>query len=367
MKTPLEPTPRRWRLPVLVLLGTALLSGSFAIATLALPSRADDGAPKPAPKTEPLPEITGRRTVSQGLVDVRDGVTAVLPLQPGRVAKVLAKENQEFDEGAPLYLMDDRHARFSRDQAEAALRAAEIQLDEAKKKLPEQHRLSVAGQQDIIQAKQNKRDAGQKDADDAKRLADKNLASADRAAAAQKLVDAADAEIEAEKKKLRGLELLDPDFTIRKAEQEVAAKKVQLDEAKWAVDECTVKAPYKGKVLRMQVSVGDGLPNPRQAPILFCSTAPRIVRAEIEQEFAPKVYVGQSARIKDFVSEDLGVWTGKVESISDWYTHRRSMLLEPLQFNDVRTREAIIELDPGQKPLQIGQRVRVTLPVAPPQ
>jgi hypothetical protein len=60
----------------------------------------------------------------------------------------------------------------------------------------------------------------------------------------------------------------------------------------------------------------------------------------------------------------MGEWKGRVESISDWYTHRRYMILEPLQFNDVRTLEAIIELDPGQKPLKIGQRVRVTLPVA---
>jgi len=36
-------------------------------------------------------------------------------------------------------------------------------------------------------------------------------------------------------------------------------------------------------------------------------------------------------------------------------------LLEPLQFNDVRTLECIIDLDPGQPILRIGQRVRVQL------
>ena len=35
--------------------------------------------------------------------------------------------------------------------------------------------------------------------------------------------------------------------------------------------------------------------------------------------------------------------------------------MEPLQFNDVRTLECIVTLDPGQPPLRIGQRVRVTL------
>jgi hypothetical protein len=37
------------------------------------------------------------------------------------------------------------------------------------------------------------------------------------------------------------------------------------------------------------------------------------------------------------------------------------MLLEPLQFNDVRTLECIITLDPNQPPLRIGQRVRVRI------
>jgi len=114
----------------------------------------------------------------------------------------------------------------------------------------------------------------------------------------------------------------------------------------------------------MQVTVGDFLPNPRQAPMLYCSNTPRIIRAEVEQEFAGKIYVGQLAKIKDYSAEDQGEWKGKVESISDWYTHRRSMILEPLQFNDVRTLEAIIEFEPDQKPLKIGQRVRVTLPLA---
>jgi hypothetical protein len=37
------------------------------------------------------------------------------------------------------------------------------------------------------------------------------------------------------------------------------------------------------------------------------------------------------------------------------------MVQEPLQFNDVRTVECIITLDPSDKtPLRVGQRVRVT-------
>ena len=56
------------------------------------------------------------------------------------------------------------------------------------------------------------------------------------------------------------------------------------------------------------------------------------------------------------------MWKGKVLRVSDWYTQRRSILLEPLQFNDVRTLECLIEITQspaGAPPLRIGQQMRV--------
>jgi len=56
-----------------------------------------------------------------------------------------------------------------------------------------------------------------------------------------------------------------------------------------------------------------------------------------------------------------GEWQGEVVRVSDWYAQRRSLLLEPLQFNDVRTLECIVQIDPSSSTPRIGQRVRVTL------
>src|SRR5262249_47277949 len=122
-----------------------------------------------------------------------------------------------------------------------------------------------------------------------------------------------------------------------------------------------LRAPAKGKILRILVNTGDLLvAQPKQAAIQFCPEAPRIIRAEIEQEYASRVALGQVALIKDDSAADTE-WTGKVTRLSDWYTHRRLILQEPLQFNDVRTLECIIELSPSKKPPRIGQRVRVIL------
>ena len=80
----------------------------------------------------------------------------------------------------------------------------------------------------------------------------------------------------------------------------------------------------------------------------------------MEQEFARGLAIGQVASIRDD-STGEGNWTGHVIRISDWYTQRRSVMPEALQYNDARTLECIIELDAGQPALRIGQRVRVTL------
>src|SRR5262249_40130876 len=87
---------------------------------------------------------------------------------------------------------------------------------------------------------------------------------------------------------------------------------------------------------------------------------------EVEQEFAGRVHVGQEAVIQDDTTAGPR-WHGRVIRRADWYTQRRSVSPEPVQFTDVRTLEIIVDLEPDQAPLSIGQRVRVTLgPVSAP-
>ena len=189
-----------------------------------------------------------------------------------------------------------------------------------------------------------------------------------RACAPQDEVNVADARVQAasasvavEEKKLKQLELVDPSIDIARAQAEVDAKRAMLDSARFACDECKIKAPSAGRVLRLSVGAGETIGTlPKQPPVQFLPDGPRIVRAEVEQEFANRVKEGQAADIQDD-SKAGPVWHGKVVRISDWYTHRRSIVQEPLQFNDVRTLECIIQLDPQPQMPRIGQRVRVLL------
>jgi multidrug resistance efflux pump len=135
----------------------------------------------------------------------------------------------------------------------------------------------------------------------------------------------------------------------------------KLDQAQHALGECTLKAPQAGSVLRILVSPGDVLaPQSKQVAILFAPNGPRLVRAELDQEFAGRVAEGQSAAIEDDAQSGQR-WTGRVLRIADWYHSRRTILKEPAPPADVRTVECLVELDGGQMQPRLGQRVRVTM------
>jgi multidrug resistance efflux pump len=324
-------------------------------------SHAGDGnAGRAAGSKGPSSEL---RPTAVGQVDTEQGVKSLYPLLPGLVVHVEAHENDEVEEGAPLFYLDDKLAQFQVQEAEDDLKAAEEQLAKAEEGRALQ-RAKLEGQRAVIVAKEHQLKGARSKFEEAKRLNEnKNLkmVSDETLSSASEIVASLEATIAAEKANLRGIETMNPEHDITLARLNVEAKRAQQKKALYALRHCTMWAPCKGTVLRILVSAGEVLPStPRQPAVWFCPSGPRIVRAEVEQEFARFVTVGQSAVIQDD-STGTGSWRGRVKRLSDWYTQRRSIFPEPLQLNDVRTLEAIIEIDPNQPHLRIGQRVRVRI------
>jgi multidrug resistance efflux pump len=348
--------PRR-RFPWLLVLGVLLLLGTATGARLAMNAGGGDN-----PKLNPPPAGSSiTKPVAIAYVDVEPGLAPLYPVQPGRVVEVLLEENKDVEAGTPLFRLDDTLAKDAVAQAKIDLKAAETRLKQARR-LPKQHAAKADAQKALIEVRRREAGAARAQHEKAERyFRDKLGGSKEDVEAAAKLAEKAEEAVKAEEKNLAALETVDPNAAAELAQLEVDAKREQLRKAEYGLKERTVRAPVRGKVLRSQLSVGQVLgPSPTQPVVLFCPDVPYIVRAEVEQEFAGRIEKGQKALIQDDATAG-GSWTGQVKSISGWYSHRRSMLLEPLQFNDVRTLECIITLDPGQPPLRIGQRVRVTL------
>jgi multidrug resistance efflux pump len=317
-----------------------------------------------SPKNGTESGISQLMVVCTGFVDVPGGIRQLYPMlaQPNHVREVKAHESESVTKDAVLLIMDDTLAQENLKRATADLKAAETQLEQAKQG-PAKHELDIKSQERAISAKKYQLEAARKNADRAKRMREKQLGSAEEADAAELLAKSLEDAVAVEELKLEELNLLDPNKDVLRAQQQVEDKKAVRDSAQYLLGLCELKAPVDGAVMRVNVNPGDLLgPQPHQPAVLFCPATPRIIRAEVQQEFADRVSVGASAAIQD-ESNSAGTWRGKVTRLADFYIQRRPIVQQdqPFQLNDVRTREFIVELDPGQPPLSINQRMRVTL------
>jgi multidrug resistance efflux pump len=357
--TPHNGTPRRRWLTFVWLLGVATLAVSMAGAGWMMRTNAG-----PQPGASAGGGTANSPLNCLGHIDVESGVSFPYPVGPGRVVEVKVREGQAVKAGDVLFRMDDRTQREDLDRAENAVKAAGLKIDEADN-ARKKHAEMVQAQTHAVEAAERDVEAARLVHQRKVDLVAKKALVQEEADAAKKLVEKGEAAAKGESSKLAALKLDAEKIAIerRLAEADVADKKLLRDKAKLALDECAVTAPADGTVLRLDVRKGDLLDaQPKSPPLIFCPAGPRIVRAEVEQEWAGRVQEGQVATIEDDTANASGPkWTGKVVRVGEWMAHRRSILPDPSQFHDIRTLECIIALDPDQPPLRIGQRMRIAL------
>lgn len=356
-------TPRR---PFFLfwILGLAALVASTTGAIFALhkdglhkDGKAANGATPPAESVAAAPPSPGG--VFQGTLDIEGGVTPLYPVQPGRVREVLVHENDKVKAGDVLLRLDDRFAKQRWHEAKADYEAAEAQLEQAQV-LPQQQQYKTSQQQAAIDAmKADLAMANLTLERKREQVVKGNLNKLEADITAQ-MVEKLKAGVQSEEEKFRELKLLDPQLQINRARADVDAKRAKMEQAQIGLDECLLKAPADGQVLQILVSPGSVFGTQSLQPaVQFLPDKPQIVRAEVEQEFASRIKIGQTAIIQD---EHGGKekWTGKVVRLSNWYTQRRASQPDAIRIpsNDIRTLECIIVLDANQQPLRVGQRVR---------
>lgn len=308
-----------------------------------------------------------------GYVDLEHGIRSLAPLRPGRVAEILAQETEHVEAGAPILRLEDQDAKFQVEAAEASLTAAEIQLEEARQ-AKERQRARLAQQQAALAAAGFRVDAARQLLRSKEDQLKDNLVSAEEVSQTRDEVKALEQQERAEREKLAELKTVDPILVVRKARAQRDLCRIRRDQARRQLDECILKAPAAGTVQRIAVGVGDIVTgNPAQpvggigvSPVVrFAPDEAPLLRAEVAQEFADRVRVGQPAVIRDDTHSGAR-WRGKVARVAGWYEKRRPTTLDPSAFTDVRTVECLITIDSGQPPLRLGQRMRVMIGRVPP-
>jgi HlyD family secretion protein len=341
-----------WPFIMVAAVAASIIAG-FRFAGLA----ATPAVTSPSPSSETAP-ADHEGVVCFGTVDLEHGVASLDPLQPGRVALVLVSENQHVDQGTELVRLDDATAQSRLAAANAAVKLAQLQLAQAREQ-PKVQESRIAQQEAMRKAMASRASAARSaQAREEKLSKSVNIDDTEKSISLDKVREMEALE-QAEAERLAELKAQDTDAGIRRAAHELKAAEARRDEAKTALEECHLRAPRAGTVLRIMVGPGD-VPGarPGQPAVLFAIDGPQVIRATVEQEFAARVKKDAPVLVHDEADQSI-TWRGRVDRVAGWYSQRRTILHDPSQLTDVRTLECVITLEPGQPSLRLGQSVRV--------
>lgn len=324
--------------------GTLLLVGTVIGTTFLLNNSGAQGVAPTSAGTTPAKHLG----FCLGFVDVEHGITNPYPTQHGEVVAIRA-EGFHAKKGDWLLKIDDRFQKLRLAEAQAALEEAE--------KAPDIYKLMVKEQEQVVQAAEKRKKAANFRINAAEREAKANEAYKqyqDKLEAARADAEQIDCEIAAARIKESQIQL-----GLAQLQFKIKQARAVVDQAQLAVDSCQLLTVKDGTLLRSFVHVGETLgANPKTPALQFAPDGRKIVRAEILQEWASRFKEGQTVEIEDDTYNGPK-WSGKILSISKWYSHKRSIIFEPFTLNDVRSLECIIEINDPQDALCIGQRVRV--------
>lgn len=368
--------------PFLYVLGVVVVVGSLLGARLLSPGSGGGSSDPTQPKSAiPTNGKAGSGPVVIGYVDTDPGPVAHgLPpvLQSGTVMKVHVKQGDEVQKGAPLYEFDSRLQKADLENALAAVATARAKVDEARagvekhKKDIEVQELAVEVAKKEVELKLNAWKLGVTNAKESYKTAgypentwEERLSKEPAIFTLYSAHVVSEQNLKLQQLKLDTLKSLTVDAVVMEAQSEVKRYESLVEKAKLAVDLCVVKAEVSGTVEQINISPGTVLGiSTRTVAVWLIPSGPRVVRAEVEAEFAHRVTqekIGKEVTIYDHADGKI-TYKGTVRQIGGSFLPKR-FGNDGLVGSDTRVLEAVIDVtDPapaGKPPLRVGQKVRV--------
>jgi len=214
----------------------------------------------------------------------------VIPNVSGQVTRIYVQANEPLSKGDLLFQIDPIPFQQAVDLANASLLRAVSQakqdvdsLDSAKA----QFRQAVA-QQTLAQSRYD---------DDAKLVASGAITE-NRLELRNANLDSADAAVDAAAAAVRRLETEIGAVTADGVSAKVAEAQSKLDQAKWNLDQTTVRAPGNGYVTNLALAEGQRVTNlPFLPALVFVDTSERVPLTEIHQIYLRHIRPGQEVEM----------------------------------------------------------------------
>lgn len=372
--------------PVLFAVGGLLVIGSLLGARLL--THGGGSTPQPA---SPTNGKDGSGPVVLGIADsnpspIHFGLPPVL--QSGQIVKVFVTAGQEVKVreynlfgakvaiGDPLYKFN---SQMLEEELVGAQRGVDVALANVRKakELLNQHTTSIEAQKLAIVVAKDKVDRTLKgyqlyernvrklNAQESETRIKELLANDSEFFKIETAWRTAVLELQKENTVLAAMEKTDANVGVAIAEAEVRRVEALVDKARTAIEMCTVRTKIPGTIERVNFGPGAMIGISTRTPaVILVPAGSRIVRAEIEADFAHRIgrdKIGKTVTIYDNTDPKI-TYKGKVDRIGDTFLPKRSSS-ESMVSNDTLVIEAMIVVEnanpPGIPPLRVGQKVRV--------
>jgi|GEM_PF-3282007 len=370
------------------ILGIATLAISLAVATQLLQS-AETQPPGKATNTAALAPISG--ITVKGIVDTPEGILRIdapaVPVPTLTVKEVLVREGAHVKLGTPLIQFDDLPFREKVKQAEASVEEAKwlaaiakAQSDDHPKKLVQQERALRVARTELGIAEDGYKRASEifdkylSTEKIFKNEMDRELLPAEKDIRRRENLDLLKLEgnikllkekVEKEELELVRLKSYSPQFELGRAQSNVALRESLKRDAENLVEACLLTAKTEGIVEQVSANVGMTFgPGTRAPALLIVPSGSRVVRAEVEAEFAFKIadQLGKDVIVYDDHNFDI-TYPGVVERISLALLPRRGLFDALSVGPSHKVLEVLVRVkDPtpaGKPPLLPGLPVRV--------
>lgn len=335
----------------------AAIGLTFAIYWVKVSARKPVAAP---PLNEPAQSSFVRTIAGAGIIESTGRNINLAPPIPGQVVEIFVKENDKVKAGDALYRIDDSEIRSKLASATAEIARAESALATARADVATQIAAEKSAMANVEQARAQLADAEQIASSNEKIYRDgvlpyltynSSLKNRDAAAArleqAQAQLTQAKAQIESAKARVSEAEAQLQLLRMRRNELEVTLKRL------------TVRAPQSGRILQVNIRVGEIVSStPTIPPLLFGETEKLQVRVDIDEVNASRIIPGRTAvaHLKGDADKKIPL---EFVRIDPYILPKKSLTGDNTERVDVRVLQVIYSFDPPQFPVYVGQQVDV--------
>ncbi|ACA14744.1 secretion protein HlyD family protein [Methylobacterium sp. 4-46] len=346
----------------------ALAAGLFGFTAWSVSAKYD-----PRPITEPViaaPANSYAQGVSAaGIIEPASEVVAIATERSGVVSRVEVVAGAGVTAGRPLFSVDDREVRAVVARHEGALAAAEALLSSADLNIAMQrHKISqAAAELENAQAESSRAELDRlryaslaRGSWVSRQRYEAAIADAGKAAAAVAAAEAAVAAAKQQSKVLTAKRL--------EAEANVAQSKAALEQARVDLDRTVVKAPIDGKILKVNVRVGEyAQAGALSSPLMIMGSADLLhVRADVDEADSWRINAGSPAVARLRGNPKISAPLSFVR-IEPYVVPKRSLTGASTERVDTRVLQVIYALQVSDFPAFVGQQVDVFIKTDSPQ